>query len=73
MPDVIFHPDPPLKITKQHNTHEVSQNPNINIDFEENSLFQEGIMSKTFQRLDKSFFQNPKDLGEPHKQGESNS
>ena len=26
--------------------------------------FQAGIMSKTFQRLDKSFFQNPKDLGD---------
>ena len=38
-------------------------NPNINFDFEENSPFQEGIMSKTFQRLDKSFFQEPKELG----------
>ena len=26
--------------------------------------FQEGIMSETFQRLDKSFFQNPKELGD---------
>ena len=32
------------------------------LDFEENSPFQEGIISKTFQRLDKSFFQNPKEL-----------
>ena len=31
-------------------------NPNINFDFKENSPFQEGIMSGTFQRLDKSFF-----------------
>ena len=30
--------------------------------FEENSPFQEGVMSETFQRLDKSFFQNPKDF-----------
>ena len=29
-----------------------------------NSPFQEGIMSETFQRLDKSFFQNPKELGD---------
>ena len=34
------------------------------MDFEENSPFQEGIMSETFQRPDKSFFQNPKGLGD---------
>ena len=28
-------------------------NPNINLDFEKNSPFQEGVMSETFQRLDK--------------------
>ena len=39
-------------------------NPNINFDFEENSPFQEGIMSKTFQRPDKSYFQEPKELGD---------
>ena len=39
-------------------------NPNINFDFKENSQFQEGIISETFQRLDKSFFQEPKDLGD---------
>ena len=39
-------------------------NPNINFDFKENSPFQEGIMSETFQRLDKSFFQDPKELGD---------
>ena len=38
--------------------------PNINIDFEENSPFQAGIMSETFQRPDKSFFQDPKELGD---------
>ena len=64
MPDVLLHPDPLLKIPKQQNTHEITHNPNINLDFEENSPFQEGVMSETFQRLDKSFFQNPKDLGD---------
>ena len=62
-PDVILNPDLLLKSPKQQNTHEISHNPNINLDFEENSPFQEGVMSETFQRLDKSFFQNPKDLG----------
>ena len=32
-------------------------NPNINLDFAEISPFQEGVISETFQRLDKSFFQ----------------
>ena len=63
MADVPLHPDPLLKTPKKPNTHEISHNPNINLDFEENSPLQEGIMSKTFQRPDKSFFQNPKDLG----------
>ena len=30
-----------------------TDNSDINFDFEENSPFQEGVMSKTFQRLDK--------------------
>ena len=38
--------------------------PNINFYFEENSPFQEGIMSETFQRLDKSPFQEPRELGD---------
>ena len=73
MPDVLLHPDPLLKIPEQQNTLEISHNPNINLDFEENLLFQEGIMSETYQRLDKSFFQNPRRLRRPHKQGESDS
>ena len=40
----------------------LTKNPNINLDFEENSPFQEGIISETIQRPDKSFFQNPKEL-----------
>ena len=44
-------------------------NPNIDLDFEENSTFQEGVMSKTFQRPDKSFFQEPKELGDPINKG----
>ena len=34
----------------------------LNFDFEENSPFQEGVMSEMFQRPDKSFFQEPKEL-----------
>ena len=34
----------------------------INLDIEENSPFQEGVISELIQRPDKSFFQNPKKL-----------
>ena len=74
MPDVPFHLDPLLRSTKQpikqNMTHEQNSqsvqdiNPNINFDFEENSPFQEGVMSEMFQRPDKSFFQDPKELGD---------
>ena len=71
MPDVPFHLDPllrpPAQPIKQNMTHKQNVqniNPNINFDFEENSPFQEGMMSETFQRLDKSFFQDPKELGD---------
>ena len=54
----------PNQQTIKQNTQEINLNPNINFDFEENSPFQEGIMSETFQRLDKSSFQNPRELGD---------
>ena len=58
LPDVLLHPDPLLKIPKQQNTCEINHNPNINLDFEENSPFWESIMSETFQRPNKSFFRS---------------
>ena len=69
MPDFPFHLDlfslllrNPKQQPFKQNIQEI--NPNINFDFEENSPFQEGIMLETFQRLDKSFCQNPKELGD---------
>ena len=64
IPDVAFHPAPvyrpPPKLIKQDVSYPQSsqgstdiENINPNFDFEENSPFQEGIMSETFQRLDK--------------------
>ena len=74
IPDASFHPDPllrsPLKPIKQNMTHDQNSqnvqdiNYNINFDFKENPPFQEGVMSETFQRPDKSFFQEPKELGD---------
>ena len=74
IPDVPFHPGPvyrsPPKPIKQDVSYPQSsqsstdiENVNLNFDFEENCPFQEGIMSETFQRPDKSFFQEPKELG----------
>ena len=64
MPDVPFHPDPLPRSSKQQpikqNVQVINHNPDINLDFEENSPLQEGIMLEMFQRQDKSFFQNPK-------------
>ena len=55
-----FLPDVPLHLNLLHkpsslqqNANKINQNPNINIDFEENSPFQEGIISETIQRPDK--------------------
>ena len=63
LPDVRLHPDPLHKPSSLHqNTNKINHNPNINLNFEENSLFHEGIISETIQRLNKSFFQNLKEL-----------
>ena len=78
IPDVPFHPGPtyrpPPKPIRSNmpRSQESSQsspsteniNPDINLDFEENSPFQEGIISEAYQRPDKSFFQEPKELND---------
>ena len=78
IPDVPFHldlllrPKHPIKqnlTLDQNSQNEQNINPNINFDFEENSPFQEGVMLETIQRLDKSFFQNPKELGDIRDKG----
>ena len=63
-PDVLLHLDPLHKPSaKQQNAvSPINQNTDINLDIKENSPFQEGIISETIQRPDKSFFQNPKGL-----------
>ena len=78
IPDVPFHPGlayrPPPKpirsnvplsqVGSQSSSSVENINPGINLDFEENSPFQEGVISETSQRLDKSFFQDPKELND---------
>ena len=68
--DKSFPPDVPLlpcpvhePLQKKHNiTSPQDMKTEINLDIEENSPFQEGIVSELIQRLDKSFFQNPRKL-----------
>ena len=63
-PDVLLHLDPLHKpLLKQQNVDKViltNQNTSINLDIEENSPFQEGIISETIQRPDKTFFSKSK-------------
>ena len=65
-PDVLLHPDSfhkPSPIQQNiDKINKINQNTSINLDIEENSPFQEGVISETIQRLDKSFFQSPKRL-----------
>ena len=44
------HEQQPIKQNITQSIQEINPNPNINLDFEENSPFQEGIMSEMFQR-----------------------
>ena len=68
--DKSFPPDVPLlpcsvhePLQKKHNiTGPQDMKTEINLDIEENSPFQEGIISELIQRPDKSFFQNPRKL-----------
>ena len=76
-PYVPFHPGPTYKPppkpirSKMPRSQESSQsslsveniNPDINLDFEENSLFQ-GVISEAFQRPEKTLFQEPKELND---------
>ena len=68
--DKSFSPDDLLHLLhkpllKQQNVDKAIPNNNssdINLDIEENSPFQEGIISETIQRPDKMLFQKPKSL-----------
>ena len=80
IPDVPFHPGPtyrpppkPIRSnmprsqeSSQSSDSSVSTNTNtdINLDFEENSPFQEGVISEAYQRPDKSIFQEPQELND---------
>ena len=68
--DKSFPPDVPLLLhplheplqKKQNITSPQDQKTEINLDIEENSPFQEGVILELIQRPDKSFCQNPRKL-----------
>ena len=71
IPDVPFHPGPTYRPPPKPIRSDVSRgqgssqsspiseniSSDINLDFEENSPFQEGVISEAYQGLDKSFYQ----------------
>ena len=71
IPDVSFHPGPmyrpppkPIRSNVPRSQESLQSSPSsenissyINLDFENNSPFQEGVFSEAYQRPDKSFFQ----------------
>ena len=73
-PDVLLHRDPlhtPLQ--RQQNVDKLfptNQDTSINLDIEENSPFQEGIISERIQRLDKMFFSKSKKAQRYHRHGQ---
>ena len=78
IPDVPFHPGqtyrpPPQPIrpnvprsqeSSQSSPSSESISSDINLDFEENSPFQDCVISEAYQRLDKLFFQEPQELND---------
>ena len=64
--DIPFYPDPPYRPPPKlvrpptaGSSESTDINLEINKDFKENSPFQEGVISETYQRPDISFFQEP--------------
>ena len=78
IPDVPFHPGPTYRpppkpyrpnMSRSQESSQSLHSPentssDINLNFEENSPFQEGVISEAYQRLDKSFFQEPQELND---------
>ena len=55
-------PRPPENVWPQDLESKADNSHRIDIEFEENSLYQEGITSEAYWWPDKSYFQEPKEL-----------
>ena len=62
-PDPIYRlpPRPPENLWPQSSASKPDTRPKIDVEFEENSPYQEGIKSEAYQRPDKSYFQETKE------------
>ena len=61
--DLTYRPPPKLvRIPMSESPENMDISPELNTDFEENSPFQEGVISEIYQRPDKSFFQEPQEF-----------
>ena len=75
-PDVLLYLHSTGALPRQQNVEKVIPNNNSsnnNLDIEENSPFQEGVISETIQRPDKTFFHKPKSLDDIIDTGQSNT
>ena len=61
-PDPILRPPPRLPDSNYTRKDLLDLDMDRNIDFEENSPYQEGIISEMYERLDKSYFKEPSEL-----------
>ena len=63
-PDLIYRPLPrsPENLQLHSPESKLDTRPKIDIEFAGNTLYQQGFISKAYQRPDKSYFQEPREL-----------
>ena len=65
-PDLVYRTPPkPVKIYMPEIPGNIDIDLKLNTGFEENSPLQEAVISETYQRPDKLFFQEPQELESP--------
>ena len=66
-PHPVYRPPPkPVKIPMPEFHGHMDINPELNTNFEENSAFQDGVILESYQRPDKSLFQEPSKIGKSY-------
>ena len=64
-------PRPPENLQSLRIESKAYNSPRIDLEFEERSLYQEGIISESYQRPDKLYFQEPQELEKFSKYGQA--